>query len=193
MHKLEDAIKPILTGPMQSGAAVTMSAPQQASVATWAYKTAMVFEFAGHTPSAFYTPEERRALMESGVAPARNVFVNLAAYTGGVFCTAHHHMVGYDLEDHPTTSQITARCTTISIGKFAVQVVGMRLPEDVHQLQMPVRGDRWHLRTIGIWPNPHATIDWPPAEILDHEGLVKFANRWNVGATVGGPGGRRAR
>src|SRR5260370_1228009 len=136
-----------------------MSAPQPASVATRGYKTARGVECGGHTPSAFYTPEERRALMQSGVAPGRNVFVNLAAYTGGVFCTAHHHMVGYDLEDHPTTSQITARCTTIGIGKFAVQVMGIRLPDNVHQLQMPIRGARWHLRTVGISPNPHSTLD----------------------------------
>src|SRR5258707_757746 len=37
LHKLENAVEPILSGPMQSGATVAISAPQQTSVATWAY------------------------------------------------------------------------------------------------------------------------------------------------------------
>ena len=36
---------------------------------------------------------------------------------------------GYELEDHPTTSSVDARCTTISVGKFAFQVLAMRLPD----------------------------------------------------------------
>jgi hypothetical protein len=189
MHALEASVKPVLSGPMQTGAATSMSAEQQKSVAAWAYKTAMVFELAGHTPTPYYSSDERRALMESSTAPSRNVYISLAAYTGAVFSTAHHHMVGYDVEDHPTTSEVTARCTTISIGHFAVQVMGMRLPDDVHQSQLPVRGDRWHLRAVGIWPNPHPVVTWPPPEILDDEGLVTFANRWNVGVTTQGAGG----
>jgi hypothetical protein len=183
MNDLETAVRPVLTAPIQHGVAVSMSAEEQGSVAGWAYKTAMVFEFAGHTPTPFYTADERRALMESGRAPNRNVFINLAAYTGGVLCTAHHHMVGYDLMEHPddaVVANVEARCTTISVGRFAVQVFGIRLPDDVHQLEMPMRGD-WQHGVVGIWPNPRPTIDWPPTEILDDSGLGRFANRWNVG------------
>lgn len=94
-------------------------------------------------------------------------------------------MVGYDLMEHQNdavVANVVARCTTISVGRFAVQVFGIRLPDDVHQLEMPVRGEGWHRRVVGIWPNPRPMIDWPPAEILDDSGLARFANRWNVGA-----------
>lgn len=184
MNDLEVAVRPLLSAPIRHGTAVSLSAEQQGVVAGWAYKTAMVFEFAGHTPVPFYTADDRRALMESGRAPRRNVFINLAAYTGGVLCTAHHHMVGYDLMEQPgdaVMANVVARCTTITAGRFAVQVFGIRLPDEVHQLEMPIRGEGWQRRVVGIWPNPYPAINWPPPEILDDPGLVRFANRWNVG------------
>jgi hypothetical protein len=180
MHALEDAVKPILSKPIQIGGATSFSAEQQGLLAAWSYKTAMVFEFAGHTPTPYYTADERLALSQTSTAPARNVFVTLAGYAAGTLSTAHHHMINYELEDHPTRSSVDARCTTISVGKFAFQVLAMRLPDDVHQLLMPVRGRDWERRTVGIWPNPHPVVEWPPVEILDDRGLASFANRWNI-------------
>jgi len=40
-------------------------------LAAWSYKTAMVFEFAGHTPTPYYTADERLALSQTSTAPAR--------------------------------------------------------------------------------------------------------------------------
>lgn len=189
MQRLELSVMPILSGPIRGENAGSLNQSQQTAIAAWAYKTAMVFEFAGHTDEPYYTAEERQRLMATVIAPPRYLTVSIATYEGATYCTAFHHFVGYDVPGHPTVKTMIGHSTTITLGRFAVQVFGLRADGDTGSVfQMPIRtiDGGWNRFVTGIWPNPRPSASWPVQQLTDRQ-LVLFMNRWNVGPQFPGP------
>lgn len=178
MSELENCAKPILT-PLILGKPCVLNRLDQFTLASWAIKTAMVFEATRVSGRSFYTPEERRHLLDTSVPPPRTS-VWLAQYRGdlGAYCKAE------DLDSHVDGSfhRLDFYVTTMSFGRLVVQVSSGHIPRSVGAAQtMWVDQSRgpWDAAARRIWPVTDS-VSWPPrVSLFDAEpSLEGFASRW---------------
>ena len=168
MSKLEDSAKPNLLQ-LIGGSEISLSAGTQATISSWAVKTAMVMEFTSASSKRLYfTPQERKQFSKNLQTPG-NTFVFLASYVGPHFVWADEHC-----------RTINAGGTTFP-GYFATMVLGkLVLQIFSHRGHSGIRwshGQDFSSAEIQVWPAVTNTI-WPPEEVLDQTGLEQYALRW---------------
>lgn len=169
MSQLEQAVKPLIVGPI-AGRPATFDAAAQTTIATWAIKTAMTLglSFPGENP----IPSEHYRLMAAQQQPPPNTTVLTIGYTGreyshiGVWKALSMVRAGEDKPDLPNTY-----VTTISAGHFVFQVLGstIELPE------LPKRATALRAVSDYIWPLQGKPIQWPPGPTIGDEHLLAIA------------------
>jgi hypothetical protein len=178
MHQLEDTVIPLMT-PMLDGADTKLNIPHQWIMARWAIKTAMIFEYATHERSLFYTDEERSAFKPPLSASPTFSFAWLGHYTPGAegFTIATFGMDGYAA--NAAGPSIAPYQTTLVFGHLLIQVVTVRPNESETRTAVihPQPGP-WHLNSVRIWP-PQKAIAWPPVIAVDDTNFWGFHRRWD--------------
>jgi hypothetical protein len=178
MSDLENRVKPIVEG-LFGGELVTLDRSDQATLAAWAGKNAMVYEALRLEASWFFANSERQAMRESRQLPLRtSVWIAKCIEQASIFCSAS------DLGGVAKVSngQVKAYVTTMGFGPLAIQVLSVKLPSSI-PLNMPITADLrpgpWDQVAIQIWPIQAELVAWPASMGLSGElGLNTFSKRW---------------
>jgi hypothetical protein len=180
MSDLENRAKPILV-PLMRGESCKVTKAQLTTIAQWAVKTALMYEYMRYKEEArYFTAEHRKALYETLAIPP-NTLVFAARYLGD----SATYQIGGQIPQFPGP-KIRAHSTTIAIKEFAVQVFSFRwLPDHDERRISLVLHDSWADTHKVVWPNPEPIL-WPPRLALDHAGFEAFAERWRGVADASG-------
>jgi len=167
MSDLEARVKPLVS-PMvkpQRPAIVRLGQADQALLALWAVKMALMLDFA--TPGEQYIPRSAFEWVLSQGTPPPQVRVWIGARTmlddipedatSGVVQAvwADSNLVTF----HPSTGDLDAYVTTFSAGFLVCQVVGLLYGFEDRPVEVGTFGERG---IIHIWPSTNRLIPWPP-------------------------------
>lgn len=177
MKRLEDAAIPI-AGSMMSDLSFTLDIPQQWTVAQWALKTAMVYEYVSDSRPLFYTDEERFGLRGASGSPSipANTAVWLARNIGSdSFFTAAN-----DIEISAISLKFQSYLTTLVFARLIVQVITIHSDKPSLVLPVPVSAnrERWRDTYVRIWPSGRRAL-WPPPASIRSGAIMDFHRRFS--------------
>lgn len=177
MSDLENEVKPLLL-PMIEGRTVRLQRTEQALIAVWAAKTAMVLEAIDPAHMRAYQRAECAALRTLNAVPYRtSVWLAKSIDPDCLFSAKTRHL------DGDATGAIKGTSTTIGFGHFVAQVFTIRLPDTVRAtdgVSAHARVGPWNEVTRQVWPT-RASVSWPSAMGLNGElGLDALADRFTV-------------
>jgi hypothetical protein len=181
MEKLESGTHAFLGPMIKSGQATTLTPQMQLSLATWAVKTALMFEYRHKAPRAIPDSEYRRlydaqqppsgylvwvahrsALIEGS---GRELLTASFEQSIALFNTVPPESIAR-MKAHFAAGH-NAYCVTFTVGHAVFQVFGHNFPE-----QILIRPARRNVNVIrAIWPSGGSVI-WPPPEPVDDIGGV---------------------
>ena len=180
MARLEQAVRSIL-GPMVLGQPVVLDDAALCTLATWATKTALVFELVQHDGTTTASTADRKWFGENR-QPLTGSRIWIARYVGtfGTVILTRSTLFTYDLDDPTVVPEPNGLVVTLAYGEVAFRVAMVRSVPT-----LPTRiavAEQAH--TPSIWPTS-GPLKWPPEVALDDEGLRHFGA---VRLPVGGPG-----
>jgi len=187
MHDLENLNIPII-GCLMEDIAMSLDAQQQATVARWAIKTAMVQDaIYTRTRSLFYNESERIAVKADSALPSDTIVwlgrsslrtLSMDGFDLGLdFCGRN------DEVPEPARSCVS----TFVVGHLAIQILSIHVPEKYSgrpwEVRCPVAGP-WDQLLIPIWPINIPAINWPPSLYFREKGIDKLNKRLKGGRRV---------
>lgn len=178
MSRLESDVKPHLQ-PLLAGQTHTISYAAQATLSWWVVKTAMALEGVD-TPDTFcYTQEERNQLRLLGAIPWKTLVWLAPSIDATLFASSK---VRHFESKYP--SKLSGFSTTIGLAHIVLQVLTMRVPQDVGpktKITIAVRRSPWTDTTLQVWPPANSATRWPTKMALNGEGGIdEFANRFDM-------------
>lgn len=177
MSRLENSVKPFMSGMVFPGHKTLLDEDRRRHLARWAVKTAMVFEFFKEDGLFYFTPEDRRAFMES-TQPPNDVWVWLGKYDATKSMRASQ-----DRKINNATKAIHFYSLTLTANFFAVQVVASRHLGAVRKVpvaEMPKDS------LVTIWPancGAGEFVEWPPRLMMGPTELRVLDTRFRDGET----------
>jgi hypothetical protein len=179
MSELENRVKPIVEA-LFSEEPVTLKSDDQATLALWSVKNAMVFEELRGAQSRFFVQTERKALKET-LQPTQltSVWIAKCVWHGGPYCSASNLSGVVEA----SADQVKAYITTMCFGPLAIQVGSIKLPESIGpgtNVTADMRPGPWPSTALQIWPTQQEQVCWPPSvDLLGEAGLEEFRRRWS--------------
>lgn len=177
MSVLENEARPFLQ-PMLEGRGRALHEHGQHLVATWAYKTALMLNFAipEHTQAA--SDAEYRYLYEQRhPPPSARVF--MFAYEDDIKATAtfrqHPLWIGSS-EKLDSRGAFDGYTMTFSVAQLGFQVFNTTVPDQDYVVH-----EAWSSRIQRIWPPAGKSLTWTPRPALSTGDFVSFAD------TLGAP------
>jgi hypothetical protein len=192
MSTLENESKPILN-PLLHDVPAPLAAAEQAIVARWAMKTAMVFEAIAPGPfgnERFYTRDECEQLRVASGLPARTA-VWLGRFSGNFIGGGASHIGGTQFRHNEVAvRKVHGHVTTVVVNHLTIQVLTIHIfPEDyapfvnIPQNNAPCD---WDDLALPIWPNLRA-VEWPPKRSCVEDGpfrLGTLVGRFKTGRKI---------
>ena len=189
MHDLETANIPII-GSMLADLSITLDREQQATVAAWCVKTAMILDSTRpkQAGSRFYLKADCINMRQSSAIPSKTrVWI-------GRIETQHLVALGtstrYAREDMQNPHTLSSVVTLVLAGHFVMQVITQRrFPKFAHTDipdTQPKPGD-WGSTLTQIWVIQRDWITWPPRVSFTNGPPNYFAHlmdRWRIGESV---------
>lgn len=168
-------------GPLVLGQPAVLDAAALCTLATWATKTALVFELVQQDGSTTASTADRKWFGENR-QPLTGSRIWIARYVGtfGTVVLTCSTLFTYDLDDLTMVPEPNGLVVTLAYGEIAFRVAMVRSVPT-----LPTRiavAEESHTPTI--WPSS-GPLKWPPGVALDDEGLRHFGA---VRLPVGGPG-----
>ena len=182
MKNLESGTREFLGPMIKSGRPTVLTPQMQLSLATWAVKTAFMFEYRHRAPRALADSEYRRLYDAQQPPSGYLVWVahrrSLIDGSEGELLTASFEQsialfnsVPPDVVDRMKAhfaAGHNAYCGTFTIGHAVFQVFGHNFPE-----QILIETARRNVNVVrAIWP-PDGSVTWPPPEPVDGVGGVE--------------------
>ena len=159
--------------PAASGGRSRSTSSRRASLVKWVVKTTMVFELRATCLNTF----EQRSELRRGFIPAATL-VWIGRYEGTRFLsTAVAKGLIYDVAEGERNTRQPGNALTISVGKFVVQILSIRPPDNVAVLRVPMPR-RFSGHTVVLWPPSSDPLTWPPASGLNDSELAEFMARF---------------
>ncbi len=160
MSSLEGRAKPTIERLLDQDSS-EIDAAAQATLITWATKSAMVFEVLRAKAPYFYAREACAALRETGSPPNRTVvWLAKCVDLTGLYVNASDH--GESSALALTEARLVA--TTLAFGQVALQVVTLRLPSPPPpgaRIDLDVRPGPWEDLTLQLG-RPESPVTFPP-------------------------------
>lgn len=182
MSGLEEQTIPLIASCMLDGTPKRWDFAAQYTLAIWAIKMAMVFEFVLPFESAgpFFTAAERASFMNSLEPPAITVGVWFGAY----YDKGLMNSVNYRAERLSPTrvakrnyAVMDAYVATFSIGLVSFQVASMRL--NVDGVGHPPEPRGFSKALVSVFPTRDLRR-WPPRLKFDNDGIETLCHRWDT-------------
>jgi hypothetical protein len=167
MHELEESSRPLL-GHFIQGDARNIRFWRQALVATWAIKTAMVWECV--SPNDRTIPLVVLRAFHVMQRPGMRQQVWLGRYAGEEphsFQRTAGHAIGVPPRRPDVPDEAHAYFIAINVGQLALAVCGHLLQTE-SRFKMPTE---FAASLIPIWPPTIEVVKWPPAETIDYIAL----------------------
>lgn len=180
MSALEARAKPFLR-PLIAGTASALEPAAQAAIATWAIKTAMVFEATRVEGDSFYSMDDRKLVREHARPPARTS-VWVGSYVGDTIALSHASDLTGSIEGGQPMS---IHLTTLAFRRLVIQVSSGKLPDDVSLntvVDVDMTPGPWDQAAVRVWPATREAMPWPPPVALQDTGeasLDGFCDRWD--------------
>lgn len=167
---LEVEVRPILC-PMILGEVTHLNPEALTTLATWATKTALIYEFVQATKEGTTTSFEDRKWFWHHRQPLPDSQIWLARYTGtrGAHIVCRKTLALFDREDPRPIPIPHGLFTVLVFGQLALRVVILR-----SQRVYPTSYELWGgTPTRVVWPLEE-DVGWPPAYSLDDAALDAF-------------------
>ncbi|HTX31728.1 MAG TPA: hypothetical protein VMD09_10090 [Solirubrobacteraceae bacterium] len=168
MHELEESCKGVL-GKLIQGGSRNLGYWRQALAATWAAKTAMVWESV--------SPKDRTIPLEVLHTFHRTQRLSLrqqvwtGRYVGNQpdhsFRRTAAHVIGAVKGASENPQDAHAYAVALSVGQLAFVVFGHLLSVPI-QLTVPEEGSK----LVPIWPPEREVVAWPPSDALDDAAIT---------------------
>jgi hypothetical protein len=174
MSVLEGEAKPVIEA-LLDDQITSITADQQAILARWSLKSAMVFEGLRGDAEWFYDQEDRSVVATGAVSLSRtNVWLAKCVDLPSIHC------ISSDMADapHPQPATVRGYVTTMAFGSLALQVVSLKVSgwaAGVPVLSTDTRGTEWPDVLVQIGP-PGVDTEWPPRLGLNGEVGVEELN-----------------
>jgi hypothetical protein len=167
MHELEESCEGIV-GHLIQGHARKLRYWRQVLVATWAVKTALVWECV--SPEHRTIPLDVLRMFHEAQRPGARQQVWSGRFGDSAnephsFQRVAGHVIGTPRPDKP--GEAHAYLVTLSVGELALVVCGHLLDQPV-SFEMPSQFDE---QLIPIWRPSLEVVSWPPPEGIDRAGL----------------------
>jgi hypothetical protein len=178
MSRLEGRAKPLLVDVIQDRPRV-WTPREQRTVATWAFKTAILGGLAtgqAHVPEAHF-----RHLARNLHPPGRVTIwttVHLPGPSETDFQVAHFDARGLLFEGGSFGKGFHGYTLTVNVGHFAFQVLGHESREHLDLNSPVIQGIPPSGYEIRIWPVQGRSVSWPPKRGFDRSGLAFYSARW---------------
>ncbi len=172
MSEMEGAARLFMADMVSPGAKTVLGRDRQITLARWAVKTAMVFEFVAK-PAPYFTWEERLRFKNERDIP-QSTFVWTGRYDATQPAHALQHRIGQRRSDASITH---AYSFSLTAGFLAVQVFSFRGPTPTDD-RVPVKPGPWQQALLRVWPPGDADLLWPPVLEIDHDHLGDFDSRF---------------
>lgn len=175
-------IKPLLSDVIAQGTATTFTAEQLGFIAAWAYKMALVLEFATPGKEVFFTEAERFAFRKTRMAHPF-VSIRLAKYDfseNGQFRAGHSYNAVHTMtEAFGSFRTLDLKVTTMTAGYFVMQVIAVRDKAtgelvDAREVEVEL-SPQAAASLVQIWP---PTVKWPPRLSLKLADLLALTEMW---------------
>jgi hypothetical protein len=180
MSLLENEAKPILAPLIGDSAGTVIDSRSQLTIATWAVKTAMVFEHFKPSPSRFFEPAECEFLRLRKSPPDCVFAIWIGRCSEFVGFTDYRSLTnGIDQFGRPVKGHVQ----TMVFGHLVIQLVAIH----AHPTQFVVPQYRRSLKAVSgpwelaeIWNLQFCPITWPPNaySFPDAPTLFNFAERF---------------
>jgi hypothetical protein len=175
MSRLENRVRPHLE-PLLTGQPRVLDAEAQTTISTWAVKTTMVLEGMDPDAKRNYSQLQRERFRLRASVPWRTSIWLAASAGADLFMSTKNRHMG-------ATSDDSGVSVTMAFGAVVLQVLSMRVPEEVGPntvVTTHVRRGPWSDTTLQIWPS-RGVASWPPLlGLMDEDGLNLFAERFRT-------------
>jgi hypothetical protein len=176
MSRLEGRAKPLLIDPIRNRTQI-WTVKEQRTVATWAYKTALMCGLAtgqNHVPDTHFTHLRKHLHPPGSVrvwATAHGVEQNTEE-----FAVAWAQSRGLAFQGSRGT-QFNGYAITVSVGHIAFQVFGHEAREHLHVERPAIQGISPDNYDVPLWPTQPGPVRWPRTHGFDFSGLALYAAR----------------
>ena len=157
MSDLEASARPTV-GPLAHDLALWLSREQQALVARWSLKTAMVLEGVNAEGQWFYSGAERAGLMtpSAQLPEATYIWAGRYAHSGTSYFQSRR-MSG-------DTSGLLSEgyAVTFGFGHLVLQTLTVRRRRQSKRASLEIKAGPWNDCLIQVWPVTTGSIRWPP-------------------------------
>jgi hypothetical protein len=170
MSGLDGQVKHLLE-PMMLGNSRTLSPQQQLTIAAWAAMKSMVLEYFWGSEQVVVLPQVARTFVFRHQRPPENMQIRIAAVESlGRPALVHRRVYRLQPKAGSVALPEFASCSTISLGCFVMQTYGT----SIHSPAAPPHphGNDY----LVINPSTGRDVSWPPPQLLDDEGLDRFAH-----------------
>ncbi len=157
MNELDDAARP-LVDPMILAQHVQLSPANQALLATWTAKIAMMLDLARAEPAVL--PEQRHWLYEKREPPPNALIWLAAVADDDVRINYPRYTIGQRNEGSVGVNDVKHYLVAFRVRHFAAKVVIPRLPLDFSFVGNQARF------VVSIWPTNPSSVSWPPERWL---------------------------
>jgi hypothetical protein len=170
MSRLETKASTFLK-PLIIGQPLVLKPAALTTLATWATKTALVYEFVQSAKNGTTASGADRESFSTRQEPFPTSRIWMAQYAGtrGTVVIARSTLFLYDLDDRSSVPEAHGLMTVLVFGRLALRVALVR-----DEPRYPTRFALTERPTTpSIWPEPEA-LTWPPSQPLDDAGLNEF-------------------
>jgi hypothetical protein len=185
MSNLESENIPIIGSMMQDNA-IPLDGAQQALVAAWSVKTAMVSDsMKGRSaPNQFYNRHECANMRVSRAIPPQTL-IWIGRIDGMHLANFGTDFALFD----PQKKRIGMGSVSTSVaGHFVTQVVTVHTEkENIEISSLPCKMGNWNDSLLQIWPVQKSNVQWPPKASFTNggaHGIAYLMDRWKMGEAV---------
>lgn len=179
MNRLESRVRPLISGPIGYPNPCAWKPREQRTVATWAYKTALMCGLTGHS----HVPEaDFRHLFKNLHPPGRiRVWATLHGPREGAtkFKVVVIENNGLLFEGTQGT-RFRGYAITVGVGHLAFQVFGYEPGHHMSINPPPIAGVAPGDYEVQIWPVQPRPVTWPPRLGFDRESLIAYSKRFET-------------
>jgi hypothetical protein len=189
MSKIEEQIKPMLSGTIKDGESMYFGPKDRTKLGAFTFKNAVISNYLNPKREPFFTRAIRERFRTSREIPP-GVFMWFAslktAIPSGLYL---NYVLGLQIGTNSRFWDDLEMCVyTFVVGYLALQFVAFRYEHIGHRNKpLPTSlssSDFWNDYCVSFWPNSRDTLRWPPQRSLNEKLLHKFVHRWEGPTTV---------